>query len=968
MAPDSLPSGTVTFLFTDIQGSTQLWQQYPAAMPQALERHHAILRQTIEGWDGYVFQIIGDAFCAAFHTARDGLNAAIEAQRQLQAEPWGETGPIRVRMALHSGAVDLHTGEFTSGEYASGLTLSRAARLLSAGHGGQTLLSMSAAELVGDQIPVGIDLLDLGSHRLKDLVRPEHIFQAVTADLPRQFPPLKTLDSRPHNLPMQLTSFIGRQRELVEITGTLQRPAPDTRLLTLVGPGGTGKTRLALQVAADLIDDFPDGVWFVDLSPLIDPELIPQAVAAAWGLREQPWRPLSEVLADYLGGKQLLLVLDNCEHLVEASAMLSQALLQAPGVKILATSREPLGVMGEVIYRVPTLSLPGDEHPQTPETLTQYEAVRLFIDRATAARSDFTITQANALAVAQICRRLDGIPLAIELAAARLRAFSIDQVAARLEDRFRLLTGGSRTSLPRQQTLRALIDWSYNLLSAQERLLFQRLAVFAGGWPLEAAEAVCSGGEIEPYDVFDLLGRLVDRSLVVANQGGEQPRYRMLETLRQYARERLLASGEATVWENRHLAFYLDLSLSAEPKLQTGEDIIWLQRLEDVQDNLRAALDMATKSDNTRVALQLCGALYYYWLRSGHIQEGMSHTLRVMGMPGLDQYPLEMAHALQALGMLYWLNGAYQPALETLDRCITLINNLRVPALFIEALAMSYRAFTYMRLPDFGKALQDGQAALARFRELQNTYGLAMAHYALGRIAIEQGKFADARPDMEQALQWGRKAGDRLVISLVVNSLELLATSRGDFLQAEALNQESLELARQMKDVWMVSGALREAGNLAQARGDYLAASEYFLKSGDISRQQGLLNDYARTRFNLGYVAILLGELPAGRAHLRESQVIFDRMNHRRGLVECLDGYAALAAAEGKYELAAQLLGTGDAIFQSLGARRWPVDQIEYDRLQAKLTERLGILTFIDNYIAGEKLSLEAALILGDNR
>ncbi len=962
MSTPNLPTGTVTFLFTDIQGSTQLWQQYPDAMPEALRRHHEILRQAIEAHGGYVFQIIGDAFCAAFHTALGGLQAALDAQRQLRDQAWGETGAIRVRMALHSGVADVRAGEYTSGEYVSGLTLSRAARLLSAGHGGQVLLSLSTSELVRDHLPPDVELRDLGSQRLKDLVRPEYIFQSITPDLPAEFPALKTLDIRPHNLPTQLTSFVGREHEMAEIQDVLLHIVPATRLLTLTGPGGTGKTRLALQVTAELIDEFPDGAWFVDLSALTNPGLVPGAAAAAMGLRDVPWRPLEELLADYLRAKKLLLVLDNCEHLVEACARLAQTLLQAgPEVKILATSREPIAIPGEVLYRVPRLSLPDLYTFPEAEALSHSEAARLFVERAAVARPGFTATRGNSSAIVQICTRLDGIPLAIELAAARLRAFSIEQIAERIEDRFRLLTGGSRTSLPRQQTLRALIDWSYNLLTDEERGFFQRLAVFSGGWTLEAAEATCTGEGVETWDVFELLARLVDRSLVLVDDTEGPSRYRLLETILQYASEALQSSGRQAYWRSRHLETYLNLAEEAEPELKSSQDIIWIARLEQEHDNLRLALETARRNGDTKTTLRLGRALYYFWYRRGHIQEGMQYLKMAVELPDSPQYPLELAGLLQGLGLFHWLNGEFPDALETLQQALDLSKSLGDPARSIQVLILYFSAITYMRLGKYTAAQQAAEDALALSHELQDAYGLAVANYGLGRIWIEQGQVQAARAYLEQALKWSRLAGDRSVTSLVLNSLVLLAASDGKFSEALAVNRESLEIARQMKDIWMISGALREAGNLAQAMGDYPTASDNFTESGEISRQQGLQNDYARTRFNLGYVTLLQENLPAARSYLHESHNLFGQLGNQRGLTECLDGYAALLAAEGHFELAARLLGAADASFEILGAGRWPVDLLEYQRLRTRLEEKLGEQAFGIHYASGQTLSLEQA-------
>src|SRR5215213_9383794 len=514
---NKLPSGTVTFLFTDIEGSTRLAQEYPDQWEALRARHDTLVRSAMDAYNGYVFQIVGDAFCVAFHSASDALNAALNAQWLLQNEPWSPA-PVSVRMGLHTGAAQLnHTSDQII--YLGYRTLVLTQRIMSAGHGGQVLISRATYELVRDSLPADTELLDLGERRLKDLLRPEHLYQLNASGLLTAFPPLKTLDAFLNNLPVQLTSFIGRENEIAEIKQELKIH----HLVTLTGPGGTGKTRLSLQVAADLLDLFPHGVWFIELAPLTDPDLIPQSILSAIGISEQPGKRPLGLLREYLREKKSLIVLDNCEHLLEASANVANVLLNsAPGLKVLASSREALGVKGEVSYLVPSLSLPDIKNLPVIEQLSQYEAVRLFIDRALLVAPHFVVDKDNAPHIAQICHRLDGIPLAIELAVARIKMLSVEQISKRLDDRFRLLTGGARTALPRQQTLRALIDWSYDILSENERLLLQRLSVFAGGWTLEAAEEICAGDGIETHEVLDLLTQLINKSLVVVIAEGSQ--------------------------------------------------------------------------------------------------------------------------------------------------------------------------------------------------------------------------------------------------------------------------------------------------------------------------------------------------------------------------------------------------------------------------------------------------------------
>jgi class 3 adenylate cyclase len=491
----ALPTGTVTFLFTDIEGSTRLWEQHPEAMEAALIRHDELAARIIQQHEGSLVKHRGegDSLFAVFARAADAVAAALTLQQVLRAEPWPATEghpegmPLQVRVALHTGDAAFRDGDYF------GAAVNRCARLRAVAHGGQILLSSATQELVRDALPEEIRFQDLGEHRLRDLARPERVFQLLHPDLPADFPPLSSLNTLPNNLPQQVTSFIGREKEMAEV----RRLLSTTRLLTLTGSGGTGKTRVSLQVAADLLEGDGDGVWLVELAPLADPSLVSQAVATALGVREEPGKPLSQTLVEFLKPKRLLLLLDNCEHLLSACAELAGLILRScPGVQILATSREGLNIPGETTYRLPSLSLPDPRQlPSTVESVSQYEAVRLFIDRATAAVPAFAVTNQNAPAVAQLCVRLDGIPLAIELAAARVKAMSVEQINGRIADMFRLLTGGSRTALPRQQTLRAAIDWSYDLLSEKEKILLRRLSVFAGGWALEAAEQVCADPE-----------------------------------------------------------------------------------------------------------------------------------------------------------------------------------------------------------------------------------------------------------------------------------------------------------------------------------------------------------------------------------------------------------------------------------------------------------------------------------------
>jgi predicted ATPase/class 3 adenylate cyclase len=591
-----LPSGTVTFLFTDLEGSTRLWEEQRDAMQAALARHDAVLRTAVESHGGQVVKTTGDGLHAVFATAPDATAAAVDAQQQLLAEAWALPEPLRVRMGLHTGHAEMRDGDYY------GPAVNRAARVAAAAHGGQIVMSHATEELVRDALPRECDLVDLGEHRLRDLSRSERVFQVAATGLPAEFAALRTLDAFPTNLQLQMTSFVGRGREVVEVTQAFD----DTRIVTLTGVGGVGKTRLAVQTAAQALPQYRDGVWLCELGRVADRGLVPDVVATALGVQQRPGQSIAESLVLWLRSKELLVVLDNCEHLLDAAAQLVAAMVQAcPGVRVLATSREGLGVSGERTMVVHSLGLPATGIPG--EAAEAADAVRLFCDRAAAARDGFVLAADNVDAVVQICGRLDGIPLAIELAAARVRMMTPGEIAGRLDEAFRLLTGGARTAVERQQTLRQTVDWSYDLLAPRERKLLNRLGVFAGGFTLDAAESVAAGNGIETFDVLDSLGQLVDKSLVVADPTPVGTRYRLLETIRQYALERLDDAGETDTTRRRHATWCAGLVAQASVGMQGRDEAAWRDRLGREFDNVRAALTWATGADDADLSLALIG-------------------------------------------------------------------------------------------------------------------------------------------------------------------------------------------------------------------------------------------------------------------------------------------------------------------------------------------------------------------------
>ena len=607
------PRGTVAFLFTDVEGSTRLWEQAPEAMHAAYARHDAVLRDAVASRGGVVYKVIGDAIQAAFPTAPDAVAAALTAQQALVREGWPTPDAIRVRIALHTAAVEPDAaGDYRAPE------LNRLGRLLAAAHGQQILLSLATAELTRDRLPFGTTLRDLGQHRLTDLFRPEHVFQVEHSTLPGVFPPLRTLASRPNNLPIQPTLLIGREREVAAFRALMAREA--VRLVTLTGPGGTGKTRLALQVAADLLAGRQDGVWFVPLATVTDPAQIAAAIAETFGQREVGGTPLLDTLIAFLREKELLLVLDNFEQVVEGAPLVNDLLTACPGLTVLATSRVRLQLRGEHEIPVPPMELPDPKQRATPETVSQYEAVRLFIERAQDVKSDFAVTNENAPAVAAICHRLDGLPLAMELAAARIRILPPATMLARLEQRLSLLTGGARDLPERQRTLRATISWSHDLLGSSEQTLFRQLAVFFGGCTLEAAEIV-AGHQTEEIDMIDGLETLVAHSLVRQEDRAGEPWFRMLETIREFGLEQLTARDELAPARRRHAIYFASFAEAAEVGMKKSpETVAWVKRVEAEYDNLRAALAWSIAQDEPEMSLKIRIAIWRLWLTRGHTE------------------------------------------------------------------------------------------------------------------------------------------------------------------------------------------------------------------------------------------------------------------------------------------------------------------------------------------------------------
>jgi predicted ATPase/class 3 adenylate cyclase len=871
-----LPSGTVTFLFTDIEGSTALWERDRQAMATAVERHLALLRDAVAAHNGVVFKVVGDAVQAAFPTAPDAVAAALDAQRGLVQQTWPEqVGSLPVRMALHTAAATPRDGDYL----AAGLN--RLARLLAAAHGGQVILSLSTQDLARDGLPPGAGLRDLGVHPLRDLYRPEQVFQLLNPNLPAEFPPLRTLATRPNNLPLQPTPFLGREDQVARVVELLGRD--DVRLLTMTGPGGVGKTRVALQAAADMLEAFPDGVWFVDLSVLDDPALVPSVIAGVLGVREAG-SGLTDRLASVLGRKRLLLVLDNFERVVEATPVISDLLAQVPGLKVLATSRTPLHAYGEHEYPLAPLPLPDPAHLPSVEGMSQYEAVRLFIARAQAVKPDFTVTAANAPAVAEICFRLDGLPLAIELAAALVKMLPPQALLKRLEQRLPLLTGGARTLPARQQTMRNAIAWGHDLLAPDEQTLFRRLAVFPGGCTIEAAEAVASPDST--LDAFAGLSSLVDKSLLRQEEGADgEPRFRMLETVREFGLERLEVSSEETATRDRHAGFFLALLEQRDPE---AGDPTWLDLIDREYDNVRAALGWSWETDQHDTLLRLAVTLILFWYYRGHLTEGRRWLDQALQTPPDDAAPRPRAWALTMSGMLANVCGETDRAAALLTESFTwwersgeaygsaiarsLLGGVRVnQGRYDEAASLFAANETYFR---------DNEAY---FRDAGHEDWLGHASFHLGLIAWVQGDEARARSLLRDAVERFDRTGAPIDAIDPLRYLGLMACTAGDLDDAAVWFGEVVARLRQLGSRAAIAVGLADVATFAAAREAWQPAVRLFAKADALLQAEAAAfslpardhyeRAHARAREELGDVAYQASAV-AGRALTLEQALV----------------------------------------------------------------------------------------------
>ncbi len=894
-----------TFLFTDIEGSTRLWEQYPQIMSSLLVEHNRIMRQAIETHRGSVFKTVGDGFCAVFESPLDALLAALAAQHALQAQhPSEKTGSIsiKVRMGLHTGPAEQNNNDYF------GPTLNRVARLMAAASGGQTLISSTTKELVAKSLPQGVELRDLGRHRLRDIKDEEHIFQVVVPGLVNQFPPIKSMSPRVTNLPAQLTSFVGRSEDVNEVCRLLR--LPNVRLLTLLGAGGIGKSRLSLQVGTNLQDEFEDGTFFVALAPVSRPEAIIEVIAQTLKVEEAGSVSLLDAVKSHLQNRQLFLVLDNFEQVIDAAPLVNDLLATAPRMKVLTTSREELMVYGERVYKLSPLSVPDTSQILDPRTVLNYSAVALFNERVQSAQSDFAIDATNIADVVSICRRLDGLPLAIELAAVRARDLAIGEIAEQLSSRLQTLSKGPRDFPSRQRTMRGAIEWSYNLLPVEEQQTFARLGVFVGAFTIEAADVI-TGAET--------LNRLAEKSLIRQTSDEEPVTFTVLETLREFALEQLTLHAELEPLQRLHADYYLQLTETAEPNLTGDRQAEWFGRLEIEQHNLQTALEWHLNHQNFQEAGRMVGVLWRFWSAHSQLSVG-SHWIEEVLAHSTNLTPQVQAKVLHGAGRLFFLQHRYTQAID----CLT--------------------------------------ASLPLYEQSGDQQGRAAVYLSLGEIELRQTHILAAEGHFQNSLALYTELEDQAGFARCLRQLGKLALHEGNLTNAESLFQQSLDLIRQHGSIESIAMIMNDLAEVLRTQQKYDLAAALYQESLDLYRELHFDVGEAVILHNLGQVARQLGHHQDALSSFQEALRLLQSMEETQIIVECLAGIGAVWVDIGETERAVKLLAAAKTMMTSVPIQLDPSDQIEFDNALGIAHRQLAADTWTAAWSSGESAPLASVI------
>jgi predicted ATPase/class 3 adenylate cyclase len=906
-----LPEGTITFLFTDIEGSTIRWERFPDIMRETLARHDALLRVIMDEHRGIVFKTVGDAFYVAFASAGEALSAAVAAQQALVAEPWHEKiQPLRVRMALHTGEAEQRGHDYF------GQVLNRVARILSTGHGGQVLLSQTTLDLVHGELAESVTFRDLGRHRLKDIQYPVQIFQLIIADLPEHFSPLKSLDLRPHNLPAQLANCVGREIELSAVSKLLLGQAP--RMLTLIGPGGIGKTRFGLYVATSVIETFPDGIWFVELATIRDVDAIIPAIFQAMGIYEKTQQLSMDQLKERLDGRTLLF-LDSVEQVSGAEVFISDLLQACPRLKLLVTSRGALQLSQEYVYQILPLALPEVRRTLTPEALLAYGAVALFVQQAQIAKPAFTLNRSNTSTIMKICKRLDGLPLAIELAAARIKILSLQTMLKRLDHQLQLLAGSEKQQTHHQQTLRGTIAWSYNLLSVDEKALLSQLAIFRSGCTFEAIEAICTAVAVIDTDLLDLLRSLLDKSLLRQQEGESgEPRFRIMYIIREYALEQLRKHDETDELKQRHADYYLTLVEQVAPTLTGVEQKSALAMLEEEQENVQGALSWFLEEGALTGAFRMVDALWRFWWMHGHINEG-----------------------------LRWLD-----MLLSADQVDAV-----APMLHSRVLVIASRLASSQN--DYEQAALFAEQALVLSEAAGDKRSLSSVYTTLAEVSFHKGAYVQATELLEKSLVIQRALGERRDTASLLNNLGNVALQQGDLARATSLQEESLQLFRSVKDQWAIATVLNSLGEVERRKGNHKQAAILYKEALKLCRSLEYTEGSAAALVSLGDIARYQGDHEHASTLYKESLSLFREMKSRVGITICLQGLAEVAYIQEQLELATRLFAQAEVTAYGIGTSVLQYEQDTHNATLDQLRIMLDRDSFEGFWTTGQSMTLE---------